>query len=49
MVGHCGHDVSLTHGSNGLVLLLNPAGYGFMCCPVHNDPKVHEDHHVQPR
>lgn len=49
MVGHCGHDVSLTNLLNVPVLLINPMGFAFLCVSVRATPKEHEDHHAFPR
>jgi hypothetical protein len=49
MVGHTGHDVSLTNILNIPILLLNPWSYGFIYVSVRATPTEHEDHHSYPR
>lgn len=49
LVGHCGHDVTLTHAGDIPILLLNPFALGFLGHPARATPKEHEDHHTYPR
>jgi hypothetical protein len=49
MVGHAGHEISLTNILNIPILLLNPWSYGFIYVSVRATPTEHEDHHTFPR
>lgn len=49
MVGHAGHDISLTNILNIPILLLSPWSYGFIYVSVRATPTEHEDHHTYPR